>query len=120
MTSVNSDTASGYLYESDCRLADFIEIVEQPTQLSDYPFAESINHNVVIYDGDRIRAECSDDPHTRRAIQTELNKAFLEGPGIVVFKRAFPDTAIVGRPLRQTGRQRPGLERPREDGSRCS
>ena len=95
MTSVNSDTASGYLHDSDVRLADFIEIVEQATQLSDYPFAESINQNVVIYDGDRIRAKCADDPHTRRAIQTELNKAFLDGPGIVVFNRAFPDTAIV-------------------------
>ena len=95
MTSVNSDTASGYLHESDVRLADFIEIVEQATQLSDYPFAESINQNVVVYDGDRIRAECADDPDTRRAMQTELNKAFLDGPGIVVFKRAYPDTAVV-------------------------
>ena len=94
MTSVNSDTASGYLHESDCRLEDFIAIVEQTTELSDYPFAESIEQNVVSYNCDRLRAECV-DPDTRRAVQAELNKAFLEGPGIVVFKRAFPDTSIV-------------------------
>ena len=96
MTSVNSGTASGYLHESDCRLDDFIEIVEQTTDIDDYPFAESIVQNVVGYDCDRLRAECV-DPGTRRAVQAELNKAFLEGPGIVVFKRAYPDPTIVDR-----------------------
>ncbi|MEO7371220.1 MAG: phytanoyl-CoA dioxygenase, partial [Ilumatobacteraceae bacterium] len=94
MTSVNSDTTSGYLHESDCRLDDFIAIVEQTTELSDYPFAEEIIQNVVSYDSDRLRAQCV-DPDTRRAVQAELNRAFLEGPGIVVFKRAFPDTSII-------------------------
>ena len=94
MTSVNSGTASAYLHESDCRLDDFISIVEQTTNLADYPFAEAIIENVVSYDCDRLRAECV-DPDTRRAVQSELNKAFMHGPGIVVFKRAFADTAVV-------------------------
>ena len=76
-------------------------------------------------------------PTLDRAVQAELNKAFLEGPGIVVFKRAFPDTSIVDavdggvqrhdrraapagyevrRPLREAWRQRPGVERAREVG----
>src|SRR6186997_1878504 len=94
MTSVNSDTRSGYLLESDCSLDDFVRIVEQASDLGDYPFAESIVQNVVNYDCDRLRAECA-DPDTRRAVQAELNKAFLEGPGIVVFSRAFADTSVV-------------------------
>ena len=94
MSAVNSATASGYLCESDCSLADFIEIVEQVTDISDYSFAESIIQNVVSYDCDRLRSECA-DPETRRAVQAELNKAFLEGPGIVVFQRAFADITIV-------------------------
>src|SRR3954447_25146122 len=94
MTSVNSDTRSGYLHESDCSLTDFIDIVEQTTDLRDYPFADSITQNVVNYDCDRLRAECV-DPATRRAVQAELNKAFLEGPGIVVFSGAFADTSVV-------------------------
>ena len=49
---------------------------------------------MISYDGDRLRSVCQ-DPDTRRAVQAELNKAFLEGPGIVVFKRAFADTTIV-------------------------
>ena len=69
MTSVNSDTAGGYLHESDCRLEDFIAIVEQTTELSDYPFAESIEQNVVSYNCDRLRAECV-DPDARRAVHT--------------------------------------------------
>jgi ectoine hydroxylase-related dioxygenase (phytanoyl-CoA dioxygenase family) len=94
MTSVNSDTRSGYLLESDCSLDDFVRIVEQTTDLGDYPFAESIVQNVVNYDCDRLRAECA-NPDTRRAVQAELNKAFLDGPGIVVFSRAFADTSVV-------------------------
>ena len=94
MTSVNSDIASAYLHESDCRLDDFIAIVEQTTDIADYPFAEAIIQNVVSYDCDRLRTECA-DPDTRRTVQSELNKAFLHGPGIVVFKRAFADTAVV-------------------------
>jgi ectoine hydroxylase-related dioxygenase (phytanoyl-CoA dioxygenase family) len=94
MTSVNSDTISGYLHESDCSLADFIEIVDQQTELTDYPFAESIIENVIIYNSDQLRPVCG-DPATRRAVQAELNKAFLEGPGIVVFKRAFADNTVV-------------------------
>ena len=94
MTSVNSDTASGYLHESDCTLDEFIEIVEQPTDLGDYPFADSIVRNVVMYDCERLRKECT-DPGTRREVQAELNKAFLDGPGIVVFNGAFADTSVV-------------------------
>lgn len=94
MTSVKSDTAPGWLREADCRLADFAAIVEQTTDLGDYPHASAINHNVVTYDCDRLRSEVT-DPDTRRALQAELAHAFLDGPGIVVFQGAFADTAVV-------------------------
>ena len=44
MTSVNSDTASGYLHESDCRLEDFIAIVE--TQQSSIAFPSRTIYHV--------------------------------------------------------------------------
>jgi ectoine hydroxylase-related dioxygenase (phytanoyl-CoA dioxygenase family) len=94
MTSVKSDTAMGWLREADCRLADFAAIVEQPTDLGDYPHAAAINDNVVTYDCERLRSEVT-DADTRREVQAELAHAFLDGPGIVAFHGAFADTTVV-------------------------
>jgi ectoine hydroxylase-related dioxygenase (phytanoyl-CoA dioxygenase family) len=35
------------------------------------------------------------EPAVRRAVQTELARALLDGPGVVVFSGAFPDTGVV-------------------------
>ncbi|MEY2553742.1 MAG: hypothetical protein QOC57_1602 [Ilumatobacteraceae bacterium] len=94
MTAVNSDIARGWLHEADCRLADMVAIVEQPTELSDYPHAASIDQNTVVYDCDHLRSVIS-DADSRRAVQAELAHAFLEGPGVIAFQRAFADTAVV-------------------------
>src|ERR1700687_1900446 len=96
MTDVKSDLARGWLHESDCRLADMVAIVEQPTELSEYPHAASIDHNTVVYDCDHLRSVIS-DADSRLAVQAELAHAFLEGPGIVAFQRAFADTAVIDR-----------------------
>ena len=96
MTDVKSDLARGWLHESDCRLADMVAIVEQPTELSEYPHAASIDRNTVVYDCDHLRSVIS-DADSRLAVQAELAHAFLEGPGIVAFQRAFADTAVIDR-----------------------
>lgn len=81
-----------WLSEHDCDLADFREVVERTTDLADHPYASSVERNVLIYDSDRLRkAEDS------RAVRAELVRALTDGPGIVVFKGAFPDTEIVDR-----------------------
>ncbi|MGZ4764599.1 MAG: phytanoyl-CoA dioxygenase family protein, partial [Ilumatobacteraceae bacterium] len=96
MTALNSDIARGWLHEADCRLADMVAIVEQPTQLADYPYAAAIDHNTVVYDCDHLRSVIS-DADSRLAVQAELAHAFLEGPGIIAFQRAFADTRVVDR-----------------------
>lgn len=81
-----------WLSEHDCDLADFREVVERTTDLADHPYASSVERNVLIYDSDRLRkAEDS------RAVRAELVRALTDGPGIVVFKGAFPDSEIVDR-----------------------
>ncbi|MEV6996304.1 phytanoyl-CoA dioxygenase family protein [Streptomyces sp. NPDC093982] len=81
-----------WLSEHDCDLADFREVVERTTDLADHPYASSVERNVLIYDSDRLRkAEDS------RAVRAELVRALTDGPGIVVFKGAFPDPEIVDR-----------------------
>ncbi len=94
MTTVNSDIARSWLHESECRLDDMIAIVEQPTELSEYPHAASIDKNTVVYDCDHLRSVVSDHG-ARLAVQAELAHAFLEGPGIIAFQRAFADTAVI-------------------------
>ncbi|MEY9996186.1 ectoine hydroxylase-related dioxygenase (phytanoyl-CoA dioxygenase family) [Streptomyces sp. V4I8] len=81
-----------WLSERDCDLADFRGLVERTTDLADFPYASSVERNVLIYDSDRVRE--ADD---LRAVRAELVRALTEGPGIVVFQRAFPDPGTVDR-----------------------
>jgi len=83
---------TGWYSAEDCRLADFRKVVEETTQLADYPHADAVVENVLIY-GSRV-ADPISDPTKRRAVQAELAAALLEGPGIVVFKHAF-DGAVI-------------------------
>ncbi len=72
-----------WLNPADVRLDDLLKILEDRTDPADYPFAEAIEQEVLLYDASRIRKE---DP---LAVQTEFAKALSDGPGIVVLKGAF-------------------------------
>jgi ectoine hydroxylase-related dioxygenase (phytanoyl-CoA dioxygenase family) len=85
----------GWYGLADCRLDDFRAVVEQATDPADYPCADSVRHNVLVY-GSRLR-EYAGTPERRREVQSELARALLDGPGIVVFAGAFPDTSVVDR-----------------------
>ncbi|MFE7171732.1 phytanoyl-CoA dioxygenase family protein [Streptomyces sp. NPDC057616] len=79
------------LSEQDCDLAGFRELVERGTDLADFPHASRVEHNVLVYDSERLRAA------ERRPVRSELVRALTEGPGVVVFEGAFPDPAVVDR-----------------------
>ncbi len=83
-----------WLTDDDCHLADFEKLVDETTVLADYPYADSVEQNVLVYDCDHLRAHLDKD---ERQIQAELVRALLDGPGLVVFKRAYPDLGIVDR-----------------------
>jgi ectoine hydroxylase-related dioxygenase (phytanoyl-CoA dioxygenase family) len=72
---------------ADCRLEDFRALVEQKTELTDYPHAADVESNVLIYSADVARAP-------RREVQAELARALMDGPGIVVFKGAFAHDVV--------------------------
>jgi len=74
---------------ADCRLDEFRALVEQQTDRADYPHAAEVRQNVLIYDPEILDAD-------RREAQSELARALLDGPGIVVFRGAF-DPAVVDR-----------------------
>src|SRR3954469_610229 len=95
MTAFTASRPAGWLSAADCSIDDFAAVVEQKTDLSDYPSADSVEHKVLVY-GERLRAAIG-SPTRRAAVQSELIRALTTGPGIVVFKQAFGDLSVVDR-----------------------
>jgi ectoine hydroxylase-related dioxygenase (phytanoyl-CoA dioxygenase family) len=85
----------GWFRPEDCRLDDFREVVEQTTDPADYPYADSVEQGVLVY-GSRLRDHAAAPEH-RRAVQAELARALLDGPGIVLFSGAFADLSVLDR-----------------------
>jgi ectoine hydroxylase-related dioxygenase (phytanoyl-CoA dioxygenase family) len=83
-----------WLTEADCRLEDFRRIVERTTNLAEYPHARAVQSNVPVYDGTDIRAASAKEAD-RKALMAEWADAMMQGPGILIFKRAFDDPAVV-------------------------
>ncbi|MEU3787355.1 phytanoyl-CoA dioxygenase family protein [Streptomyces sp900129855] len=81
-----------WLTEQDCDLDVFRPLVERETDLTDFPHATAVEKNVLVYDSERLRAGGAD-----RAVRAELVRALTDGPGVVVFRGAFPDPAVVDR-----------------------
>jgi ectoine hydroxylase-related dioxygenase (phytanoyl-CoA dioxygenase family) len=88
-------TTSGWFTPDDCRIEDFRAVVETTTDLADYPYADEVRESVLVY-GSRLRNHVQ-TPEGRRDVQAELARALADGPGIVVFAGAFPDTGVVDR-----------------------
>jgi ectoine hydroxylase-related dioxygenase (phytanoyl-CoA dioxygenase family) len=83
-----------WISEQDCRLEDFLRLVERHTRLADYPKASGVHHNVLSYEGEDIR-RAAGEPERRKALLAEWAGALMNGPGILILKRAFPDLAVV-------------------------
>src|SRR6266508_4627713 len=82
-------SSAGWLSGQDCHLDDLVAIVGETTDRSDYPHAAAVDQNVPVYGGDRLLRDAA-SAERRRALQSELARALLDGPGIVVVQRAFP------------------------------
>ena len=83
-----------WLTPAACRLQDLIDLATQTTVLADYPLAAAVQSNVLLYDGDALRARLA-DADAVRAMQAEWGAALLHGPGIVVLKKAVADLDVI-------------------------
>jgi hypothetical protein len=92
---VSASPGIGWFSEHDCRLDDFRALVGQRTDLAEYPLAETVEENVLIYGEDLTRQISTSEG--RRQAQAELARALLDGPGIVVITGAFTDTSVIDR-----------------------
>jgi ectoine hydroxylase-related dioxygenase (phytanoyl-CoA dioxygenase family) len=95
MTAPAAARTTGWFTADDCHLEDFRAVVETTTDLAGYPHADEVREDVLVY-GSRLRDHVQ-TPEGRRDVQAELARALADGPGIVVFAGAFPDTGVVDR-----------------------
>ncbi|MFF9328807.1 phytanoyl-CoA dioxygenase family protein [Streptomyces sp. NPDC014776] len=77
------------LSERDCDLAAFRALVERRTDPADWPHAASVERNVPVYDARRLDRGL--------AVRAEIVRVLADGPGLAVFRGAFPDPAVVDR-----------------------
>jgi ectoine hydroxylase-related dioxygenase (phytanoyl-CoA dioxygenase family) len=84
------------LTEADCRLEDLVALLAEPTEAGAYPHAAEVVEQVLVYDAATVRV-ATETPEGRRQMQSELVRAFTDGPGVVVVRGAFPDRTVVDR-----------------------
>lgn len=80
---------AAWLTEQDCDLDVLRSLVERTTDITAYPHASTVESNILVYDSERLRAAGAG-----RDVRAELVRALTDGPGIVVFRGAFPGTAV--------------------------
>ncbi|GHE65714.1 MULTISPECIES: phytanoyl-CoA dioxygenase family protein [Streptomyces] len=83
-----------WLSEQDCDLDAFRALVERATDPADHPHAAEVVDDVPFYEGERLRAAGEAE---RRAVAEEVVRALTDGPGVAVFRGAFPDAPVVDR-----------------------
>ncbi|GAB3051285.1 phytanoyl-CoA dioxygenase family protein [Intrasporangium mesophilum] len=92
VTRPTSSPAPHWLVPEDCHLEDLVAVLEDRTDLDDYPHAATVEQGVVVYDAAGLAGILSDSA-ARRSLLAELARALSDGPGIVVFEGAFtPET----------------------------
>eukprot|EP01037_Dinobryon_pediforme_P014078 gene14077-14196_t len=79
-----------WLRAEACNLEEFQAKVERSTHLSDYPFASEVASNILIYDSAVVRKAAA-SPESRSEVLAEFVEAMMDGPGVVVFRGAYPD-----------------------------
>ena len=94
MDTLFGSSSATWLTGAACSLDDFRQLVEQKPDRSLYPHCAAIENRVPVYDARDVVANL-DSPAALRELMGEWNAIFDGGPGVVAFKRAFPDTAIV-------------------------
>jgi ectoine hydroxylase-related dioxygenase (phytanoyl-CoA dioxygenase family) len=79
-----------------CDLAAFEALTERTVALSDLRFAGDVTKRVPVYDVPALGGALT-DPAERRALLAEWGWVLGQGPGVLVLRRAYRDTARIDR-----------------------
>ena len=82
-----------YFSQSDIDYDDLAKICSQKTLQEDYPFADSVSNNVVIYDANYLESFIGDSENELR-LKTELHQVLEGGPGVFVIRNLYRQDAI--------------------------
>ena len=85
---------SQYFSSEDINLEQFQTICDQNADLELYRFADGIEQNIVIYQGDKLR-EGMADAGADSELKAELGSCLRDGPGIFVIRGAYSDTTVI-------------------------
>lgn len=83
-----------WLDEEACDLDDFRALVERETTPKSVPLADEITSRIPIYLAVSVKSALDDDRRLRDYM-AEWNSVFSEGPGIVVFRRAYENLQLI-------------------------
>ena len=86
----------GRFTEADCSLPDLAALVDQTTELADFPYATAVEKNVLVYDASALRRVIASG-EGRLELEAELVRALTSGPGVVAFQGAFEDHEVIDR-----------------------
>jgi len=90
MTAAVHATPKPWIDEADLRLDDFRAQVLRSVDAAEYPLANGVRHNVLVYSATTVGTA------DRRGLQSELIRALSDGPGVVVFEGAFDADVVDG------------------------
>ena len=82
-----------YFSQSDIDYDDLAKICSQKTLQEDYPLADSVSNNVVIYDANYLESFIGDSENELR-LKTELHQVLEGGPGVFVIRNLYRHDAI--------------------------
>jgi ectoine hydroxylase-related dioxygenase (phytanoyl-CoA dioxygenase family) len=86
----------GRLTEDDCRIADLKAVLDEATDPVRYPHAAAVEQGVLVYDAESLRGATASEAGLWD-VRAELVRALTDGPGVMVFRGAFPDRTVVDR-----------------------
>lgn len=77
-----------------CSIQDFKDLIDETLSAKDVPNAEDVVRNVPIYDGNKV-LQLAQDESKADALLSEWNRVLSVGSGVVVFRNAFADIALL-------------------------
>ncbi len=86
----------GYFDRESCDLDEFKVLTSQNLESDAVPYAASVEKNVPIYDMQALRPALT-DAEKRKAMLAEWAWVLGKSAGVVVLKKAYPDTSVIDR-----------------------
>ncbi len=83
-----------WLDAGSCDLDDFRRLVEVETPADMVPLAMDVSARIPLYDAGAIRRDLGDQD-AQKALMAEWNRVLATGPGIVVIKQTYEDSALI-------------------------